>query len=36
MTLYLSLLHNELNPADNDIDECFAIGFTGNRNMPDS
>lgn len=35
MNPYLSLLHNELNPADNDIDECFAIGFTGNLNMPD-
>lgn len=36
MNLYLSLLCNELYPADNDIDECFAIGFTGNLNMPDN
>lgn len=36
MNLYLSLLHNKLNPADRDTDECFAIGLTGNLNMPDS
>lgn len=36
MNLYLSLLCNELYPADNDIDECFAIGFTENLNMPDN
>lgn len=36
MNLYFSLLHNKLNPADKDTDEWFAIGFTGNLNMPES
>lgn len=36
MNLYLSLLHNQLNPTDNETDECFAIDFTRNQNMPDN
>lgn len=36
MNLYLSLLHNQLNPADNETDECFAIGFTRKQNLPDN
>lgn len=36
MNLYLSLLHNKLYPADKATDVCFAIGFTGNLNVPET
>lgn len=36
MNLCLSLLQNELNPADNETDEYFAIDFTVNPSVLDN